>query len=905
MFDGVEAGSTVQAYNRLSCAIIALKARNGNKVISLCELADNLLPADQRLVPSDLAWLDQWAGMVNPPVNDDRFTMVAGLFLLRACERNRRHGRLGEVWPESVVGYSTATRAALLLPGASSPSPRFAHALDQFARANGLRHALDLDGVQRWYRTFMLQYGLVRAGFERIPFLLGPPIENDADIGSRIFRTLRVGPLASASFRRLIQTLKSLRRGDISRSVASVIVKANPWVLHEHIENLFNQSMTRRDIRVADDDEESLDINDFMEPPLLHWNGGKPAFVTRFKPVPPDSALLLGWTATSLQVWSGTYELGRFMRNRDGSYSPSNQGADVILDPALASMAIRVQTRSGAIVCSAMMLLFDEEDAVAWFVPSRGTDIYRSSLRPPRNGNVVIRTPMGWTVNGAQSQATGPCGGCYWHVPAGNAEISIQDPEGDCYWNSTRPRESAGLVARLGILNPSSLGYAGPLHRGDQFRPRMEGWDGTTDVVRASWPANPDGNLNPGGAMALDPELLRTGLRMHCTIARAHGKQRLTVKPMAGADLSLYGVLRQGIQWETVNPNASVNTQAIGRTQYHVAVGAPVVTAESNRSSPISLREGSLHRGRLVGRHKILPHFDGLGESIRAVQDGREIVLFQNVYHGGNVDYAAIHDGRLVLNLLQPIEDTDTDNYQIVTWGPEEGIAFLPLETGSRAKTLAAEITGAPLCAGVIFGGYLLGWAPTTNLNTLMDAVANCFAAANSATALQLAALSRWFPWPVLLDNIIIRKSLVQAMTQHGLEVLRAWIGNDGLPGGLNHSEQPSERDRRWDVTRALVGEWRPANRQDTELLIDLLFPDPGMLASSDTWTRLIRWNPAWVARVLDLLQMARTTGARRAWIGPCLIALEDSNNPDANLAHELRRWRDSNPPVPMSTIFS
>ncbi len=903
MFDGVEAGSTVQAYNRLSCAIIALKARNGNKVISLCELSDNSLPTDQRLMPSDLAWLDQWAGMVKPPVNDDRFTMVAGLFLLRACERNRRYGRLGEVWPESVVGYSTATRTALLLPGASSPSTRFANALERFTRASELRHGLDLDGVQKWYRTFMLQYGLVRAAFERIPFLLGPPIENGADIGSCIFKMLRVGVHASTSFKRLIQTLKSLRLGEISRSAASAIVKSNPWVLQEHIENLFNQSMTRRDIRVADDDEVSLDTSDFMEPPLLHWHGSKPVFVTRFKPVPPDSALFLGWTATSLQVWSGTHELGRFMRNRDGSYSPSNEGTEVILDPSLASLAIRVQTRSGAIVYSAMTLLFDEEDSVAWFAPSRGTTIYRSILRPPRKGNMVIRTPIGWKVNGAQSQATGSCGGCYWRVSADNAEISILDPEGDCYWNSTRPKESEGLAPRLGILNPSSLGYAGPLYLGDQFRPRMEGWDGTTNVVRASWPANPDGNLNPGGALGLDPELLRTGLRMHCTIARTHGRQRLTVKPVAGADLALYGVLRQGLQWETVNPNVSVNTQAIGRTQYHVSVGAPLVSGDSNRPSPISLREGTLHRGRLIGRHKILPHFDGLGESIRAVQDGREIVIFQNVYYGGNVDHAAIHDGRLVLNLLQPIEDTDTDNYQIVTWGPEEGIAFLPLETGSRAKALAAEITGTPLCAGITFGGYLLGWAPTTKLENLMEAVANSFASANSATALQLAALSRWFPWPVLLDNTKIRSRLVQAMTQHGLEVLMAWIGNDGLPTGLNHSEQPPERDRRWDVTRQLVGRWRPATDQEIYRLFQLLFPDTSLMNSNDAWTRYICWNAALVARVIDLLPMVKTPESRRSWLSPCFAALDESS--DTDLVNKLRQWRDSNPPAPMSIIFN
>ena len=901
MFAGLRHHETREAYSRLSDAVAEFRRLSCGVNISLCELADVRLPENLRLQSADLPWLDAWAENLGPPGQLD-FGFVAGLFLLRASERNRRFAKPGEVWAEAFCGYPCETLAILML-NSSTPSHVLADALEEIVSAWKLRNALEYSGVQKWYRTIMMQFGMTKGSFGKIPSWLGPLATQSNDCGSTIINLLKSGQMVSPSFIKFLSVLKKYRRKEITVLEALKILVVSPWVVPELLNNLLNHTNTNMHIHVADDDE-ATSFADFMAPVLLHWNSGNPEFITHLKPVSTDDALLEKWHVPAINVVAGSQPLGRLNRNPDGSYAPVNAGNVLIKAPA-ASLAIRLETRGGLVIHSVVAELFDDEDPVAWFLPSRAANTFCNNSPPAKVQSMIIRTPPQWVVRGAESHRSGPCGCTYWRVLAGTANVAVLDPYDAIHWlpgeSKSTSRKAEGNLA---LLNPNHHGHVSELHIRSRFRPALVAWDNHNQVIRASWPADPAGKMNPGGIMAVDAELLRSGIQLTCTVQKPNVRRTMVLRPTENPNLSIFGVLRHADSWQEVDPGKPANANALGRTPYHIAVGSPIMRHEKN--CPINLMEGSRSHRTLLGRKKMLPRLDGLGERVSAHQEENSIVLYEALYQGGSVDQARLEKGTLIIDLLHQSE-RDCEKHSVIIWDEITGIrSFCGSEImdGDDHRSLRVQLPGSfsPRCAALAYEGVALGWAPVGALSGLMRQVTGKLLTSTPEEALELFAICRWFPLPVLMETGDIRTRMVQGANRHGLAFLKAWLSDAGLPAGLAYDPNAMAFRRRWDVTSCLLVSWRPSQDEVPELS-PLLFPDIEKIKTPENWIPLITWNPAIAAFLMDAVRFFNTRNSRKDCALVFLAALGGGDD-DPPVCDLVRAWRDSSTLAPMTDFF-
>jgi len=904
MFAGLSHQETRKAYDRLSDAVAGLRRLSGGGKISLCELANNRLPENLRLQFSDLPWLDAWAENLGPPGQLD-IGFVAGLFLLRASERNRRFASPGEVWAEAFCGYPANTRLVLML-NASAPSHALADALRSILRAWDLRNALDHGKVQFWYRTIMVQFGIPRASFEKIPFWLGPSVDQAEEHGSMIVRLLKGGSLASPSFLKFIGILKRYRRKEIQHYQAATLLASSPWVVPDLVDEVLKNTTLRPDIRVASDDDDNRHFDGFIDKMRLRWNDSVPEFITRLLEVPGDDALIANWTIPTIDIWVGKQRLGRMSRNRDGSYSPGTDEKITIQQPK-SSMVVQLLTTTHLVLGSIPVELFDDDEPVAWFLPGQVTATYHNGPAPKRVQSMVIRTPDGWTVPGADDHRSDFCGSIYWRIIQNAQCLAVLDPDGAAYWQVVR----GSLVevptnVRLALLNPLGHGYIDSLNLGDKFRPDLEGWDNYTQVIRACWPPNSTGTLNPGGVMAVSIELLRTRIKLTCTIQGKHGPQKMAMRPTANPALYLFGVLRNTDEWEEVDANIPMNTHVIARSPYHIAAGSPIFPVE--KSIKTQLLEGSRQHGCLLGRKNILPRLDGLGERVMAVQDDSSVVLHETIYHGGIVSHSTVENDSISIVLLQPMEELDHQKHTMIAWNQAGGLriySVVQIEKSSDHMSLRISIPdfGPTGCVGLAFDGVSLGWAPVGQLTDLMKVIAQTLQTANPVPFLELATFCRWLPLPVLMETGDIRARMVHGSCHNGLALLKAWLSDTGLPAGLAYTQDSMAFRRRWDVTSRLLGNWHPTLNEAIEVS-DLLFPEISQIQNPENWAPLLKWNPAIVAFLMDAMRLCGNQQSRKVWACSFLASLVGIEEDEPPVCNDIRQWRDSIQMAPLSCFI-
>jgi hypothetical protein len=894
MFSNIDPADTHAAYTQVDAAIHSVRGGRYGTRVSLCETASRTVDYGLRLSPQeDLHWLDMWINSLpeNSPVDPELWHQMASLFLLRAILANWRAGSPGEVWPLSFRGIRPEILRYLSVARGSGPSKALCNALQGAITRLNLRHMLDSTdlGIQQWYRTITLQFGIRVSSFSRLPFLLGT-VSPEANVQENwVIHHLRE---VSRSFSLLRLALVRVRKKELSLDEARAILVDSNWIWPGMVDHLLAHAVSKPEIPVWDDHEFVPDHRDLLEQPWLEWNQGNPCFYTSLKHVPSETAFMLGWIDPTLSIAIGGMQAGRMVRNLDGSYKALNTGA---LSPKTAGSAftVSVSNRQGKVLLATTGELFLEDREFCPFVEGRTKGRFLPFPEPVAGREMMIRTPTGWAVMASMGNVTRSRAGNwdFWHVPAEAGSLSILDNEGFVSWDNRTDvmDQPVVIVPELAVLNPETgIGHVPHLRLGEAFIPMVHNLRAETALVSAEWGGNAHGGLNPGAALRLSPGKMRNGMRFTCRLDRLGRRQRIQIWPYMHNNLHLSGVIEgTSAGWEQVEPALSRNASTLGNRVFEVAVFRPC-PGTGERNYPPKILEGTKVRGTLGNRGATLPLMDGLGEMVyaRSVDDSSEMI-FHSTYRGGIVNSAVISYKKITLHLSQPIPELDPEKHSMVTWSHKDGVRAIlagQLCVNKDGRQIEWYFGNGvrPVCAGLAFDGVVVGWGPVVGIPELLAEFTRSLGEGDGPLGTrELVAMAAAFPFPVLCSDLPdmhgntgeLLDELCQAASRNGGEVLLGWKkGSANLAGLRVDSTGPASR--RWmDVTATLLCYWDPAAEGNgaQDALMEAFFPDIELINDCGVWARIARWNCRAFAFLLDSLPLGKSGPARRNW-GSALI---------------------------------
>ena len=181
-----------------------------------------------------------------------------------ATEVGRRESISSMLWPFIRKRLNDDARK-IVFQGNQGINQRFKDVIESTCRKFNLRHVLGQEGTQGYYITMTLQYGFALSHLKQLPLTL------TGHKHLRAFDLLLGTDLKSESFYRLFHTLRDFRFNRISRDIATKILDANPWVLHEKtqdvldatksVEELEDQFSTPNIKVSGEDDEQNIDLS--------------------------------------------------------------------------------------------------------------------------------------------------------------------------------------------------------------------------------------------------------------------------------------------------------------------------------------------------------------------------------------------------------------------------------------------------------------------------------------------------------------------------------------------------------------------------------------------------------------------------------------------------------------------
>jgi hypothetical protein len=315
------------------------------------------------------AWRNCVAGVAESALHSPLRMADLGLVLLAAIsEIARENGREGALWPavRCGIGLRRETEAVLFAPN-GHPRHALKDAIEAACLRFGLRHVIGIEGVQEWFGSVFLQTGFTRKGaMSRLPEWLAGYVRPIA-----VSRLLEAGPLHSASFAKLWNTLAEFRRGNIGHQSAASLLRCSCWTKPEWSEELLTAALRRRHLGVAAAGaaagEEGAPT--FLDGPWLVWDGAtEPQWELQIAGLD-----LLGLAENFYRVVAGDTK-AILQRQADGlfAYQPSN----TLRLPMAATPDGRVDAvildARGAVVAHQEVRFFDPDADIVAFKVQNG-----------------------------------------------------------------------------------------------------------------------------------------------------------------------------------------------------------------------------------------------------------------------------------------------------------------------------------------------------------------------------------------------------------------------------------------------------------------------------------------------------------------------------------------------------
>ena len=242
--------------------------------------------AELRLGEGDVEWLRTWGAemsgetarwseqrrLLSEPeaTRQQAFGLV---FLALAAETARREATEGRVW--GPVRRRTSTSAAsVLFDSQGQPRQGLKDALESACRRWQLRHVFGQEGLQEWYVSVYIQFGLTE---QTIGSRLPSRLASAESVPTAVHHLLHDARLRSSTFSSLWNTLVGVRRRNVSDQRARQLLMDSPWALDEWTDELLEAAVSRMDLEPSGRFEEDVTPSLFTAP-RLEWAEGKPTF---------------------------------------------------------------------------------------------------------------------------------------------------------------------------------------------------------------------------------------------------------------------------------------------------------------------------------------------------------------------------------------------------------------------------------------------------------------------------------------------------------------------------------------------------------------------------------------------------------------------------------------------------
>ena len=334
--------------------------------------------AELQISDDDITWLRSWFRCLTPNSTENwiksiiltKFSgksyatyrqMFGALLVCAGAETCRRESNEDSVWPavRGILPSSHALQRELFLSN-GQPSSITKLLIEDAVRALNLRHAMDIEGTQKWFITLKLQFGFTYRGAKnRLAEWLvniGRPhaaqyLNGESELSS----------LTSQSFKSLWRALTQYRRGLISETEIRSTLELSPWVHPQWIDTLLKEAKARLEtLGIGDwhDQDDGAtpesDIEDDLCPitqVTLHWPCGTTPRLRFELDRQVIQNLLQDSEVTELDFYIDGRKIARWLRQEDRSWSgveslygePDNQARNPNLRPQL----LTVRPRSG------------------------------------------------------------------------------------------------------------------------------------------------------------------------------------------------------------------------------------------------------------------------------------------------------------------------------------------------------------------------------------------------------------------------------------------------------------------------------------------------------------------------------------------------------------------------------
>jgi hypothetical protein len=804
--DPITRDSINKAFIRIKAKLYELPAPR-----SLCEL---------RLSRDDYNWLVDWASNVTAATLTEYLNRepwrrtpdlegfsnreaLGTLFLVLAAEAARRESREGSVWPTFVNKFSDAARSTIAFMEGVNSSVR--QSIEASAQSLRLRNAFGHTGIQYYYVSIFLQFGITRRGLRQLPYWL---------TGRTVTETIRYlmegSSTHSPSFAKFWTLLVDFRNRRVGEDQFRRFLRTTPWVLPE-----WHDEVCRLAKAQPGDDEDEFDddyADQLLTEPTLVWS----------YPDEPHFQFELGNTKAL-----GLNEREYVLRIEGWKDIRLRQSSDrlrptepiripfSIPQPTLVLLDVNEEEKHRV-----ELELWDPSEEIAIFDISNGKriDAFEQFIRINRSYAVVTTDDLVPSHSIDKWFRLQKFDKMAWFLAEGwSKDFSFAWSDGELCWQPNlsvgdesglpfavkqisvqcdSKRAQIGDAINVSVNAPSSVRIKSLRLAGSRHQLPFE--NGKIDLP----------------TLTVTPKIAASGFKMAMIVEFEEKKYRVT----KAVPITTSGSVRwNGYSWDPVQRETALEADDAQSYTYKLFLPQRI----KDNLSDFGIFEGDSFCGRLKRRRQHLGLLSGYGAPLvvkkmfNATQEDDSVEICSAVRNSGILHSATYADNVTIqIDFKRPLDLAD--KHAVIIWPDDSEPTFLSSEELSQTS----ESTWQVICPSIrdfialaiAYDGVRIGAQWPDSIDSFL---------ANASGRIwpgKIAAYLRWMGFPILAARNFdtVRKFAYS----YPDDVLAAWLSDYALHTGLNYHNNWSD----WlTAVRKLYRNWYPSSPQIANKIIQKL----------------------------------------------------------------------------------
>lgn len=791
---------------------------------SLCEL---------KCSRGDVDWLKKWLRNLNyghalnwlvyerydsaPGIGASKRQALGLLLFLFLAESVRHELREGSVWNTFRSFASEKLYDVLFVQ--HHPNGHLLSALVDAASRFALRNVFGRPGVQQYYISIYLQFGITARGFAQIGHWLYSPPETVLHLTSETCASTY-----SAEFTTCWNRLRDYRAGDCTRSAAQTMLEHSPWFVIDRFESAFDSIAAR-----------SQSANTSVQPqPIatLKWKPNEqPKFEYRITGL---NTLHLSDDIYMMKL--GDVTLSRVVRGQDDCFSD----VTVTLPADHAIVIVELKSMDDELITTWEVELWSDDEDIECFELPRGERYHWASALNRNSTYAILASDLlEPTDKDVQWTTIAPASKKLWLIPVEKLAQWQLNYEGEVFWQPVLSGERAPCLESLSVrtLDTSNLTDNDEIHLSVTGVPAdvsvRKGKIGTLalNFERYSkyWFSRPE--------FFLPQALGLNGLQVSLLLQRADERFRL-VRPVK---LNMNAVLKwSNKKWTYLSRGDSITARSAKLDSFKIFL--PEIL--SDNAEDVALFEGETYCRPFTERRQPIGALGGYGASLCAApafigtKSKNVCTLISEVIDTGVISSWVYTNGKLRILLNRCIEPTDL--HEVFLWSYQSepfviGRASVTCSSTTWELQVPNREAAKPLAVAIAYDGHLLG-------SLFTDTHRYARLANDTLTPETAAALLKWWHAPILSKSMFPQIS--KSAHAYPAEYLGAWLDQDGLPGNLSFSED----EEFWlSAAREVFAGYKPNPAQAQAILATL----KGNSTFDQALLKLFRLSPELATKII------------------------------------------------------